>query len=79
VGIRVGFCKYNRTTEKCTLVNAETNFLRPFYSFMDKGVTGKVLVSCMNTIHVCIVIYHEFSFFFVTPVCLLVSSTTAAV
>jgi hypothetical protein len=47
VGIRVGFYKYNITIEKCTLEKAEKDFLRPFYSFMDEGVIGKVLVSCM--------------------------------
>jgi hypothetical protein len=79
VGIRVGFCKYNITIEKCTLENVEKDFLRPFYSFTDEGVIGKVLVSCINTMHVCVVITMHLGFFFVTPVCLLMSSTTAAV
>jgi hypothetical protein len=79
LGIRVGFCKYNITIENCTLEKVEKDFLRPFYSFTDEGVIGKVLVSCINTMHVCIVIYYAFRFFFVTPVRLLVSSSTAAV
>jgi hypothetical protein len=49
VGIRVGFCKCNITVEKCTLEKVEKNFLKPFYSFMDEGVIGKELVSCINT------------------------------
>jgi hypothetical protein len=79
VGIRVGFCKYNITIEKCTLEKVEKDFLGPFYSFMDEGVIGKVLVSCINTMHVCIVIYYALGFFFVTPVHLLMPPTTAAV
>jgi hypothetical protein len=79
VGIRVGFCKYNITIEKCTMEKVEKDFLRPFYSFTDEGVIGKVLVSCINTMHVCIVICYAFRFFFVTPICLLESSATAAV
>jgi hypothetical protein len=56
VGIGVGFCTYNVTIEKCTLEKVEKDFLRPFYSFMDEGVIGMVLVSCINTMHVRIVI-----------------------
>jgi hypothetical protein len=37
------------------------NFLRPFYSFTDEGVIGMVLVSCINTMHMCIG-YYEFRF-----------------
>jgi hypothetical protein len=40
VGIRVGFCTYNITIEKCTLEKVEKDFLRPFYSFTDEGVIG---------------------------------------
>jgi hypothetical protein len=63
VGIRIGFCKYNITIEKCTLEKVEKDFLRPFYSFTDEGIIGKVLVSCINTMHVCIVICYAFRFF----------------
>jgi hypothetical protein len=79
VGITVGFCKYNITIEKCTLEKVEKDFLRLFYSFTDEGVIRNALVSCINTSHVCIVICYTFRFFFVTPVCLLESSSTAAV
>jgi hypothetical protein len=37
------------------------------------------LVSCINTMHMCTVICYTFRFFFVRPVRLLESSTTAAV
>jgi hypothetical protein len=30
---------------------------------MDEGVIGKVLVSCINTMHMCIVICYAFRFF----------------
>jgi hypothetical protein len=79
VGIRVEFCKYNITIEKCTLEKVEKDFLRPFYSFTDERVIGMVLVSCINTMHVCIIICYAFRFCFVTPVRLLESCTTAAV
>jgi hypothetical protein len=74
VGIRVGFCKYNITIEKCTLEKVEKDFLMPLYSFTDEGVIGKVLVSCINTMRVRIVICCAFRFLFVTPVRLLESS-----
>jgi hypothetical protein len=57
------FLKYNITIEKCTLEKVEKDFLTPFYSFTDEGVIEKALVSCINTMHVCIVICYAFRFF----------------
>jgi hypothetical protein len=37
VGIRVGFCKYNITIEKCTLEKVEKDFLRHFTVLQMKG------------------------------------------
>jgi hypothetical protein len=79
VGIRVGFCKYNITIEKCTLDKVEKDLLRPFYSFTDEGVIGKVLVSCIYIMHVCIVICYAFWLFLCDTSMSARSSTTAAV
>jgi hypothetical protein len=53
VGIRVGFCKYNITIEKCTLEKVKKDFLRPFYSFMDEGIIDKAL-SAVSTPCMCV-------------------------
>ena len=50
----------------------EKYFLRPRDSFTNEGVVSQILVSCINAVHMSVVIYDAFRFLFATPVRLLV-------
>ena len=42
--------------EKATLEKTEKYFLRPLDSFMNEWVVSQILVSCINTVHISVVI-----------------------